>query len=558
MNTRLPLLCTALVLASCIHPNSDSAEATGEGAATSIESDTREALTAISSEGARRTRVSRALSVDAMAFAEEHATRAGVSTPRFAERSTHTDVDGLTHVRLEQRHLVGGEELPVWGADLVVHASDKEVTGLAGSVATDLANRLAPATRAAAVTEAQALTLAKRQHFGARATSVTTDRDATERVVFLDKRGTPHVAVHTSFYTELVPGFSPGLIHHMFDETTGDLLAKWNALDTLVQASGPGGNEKFHNTWTEQLDVEPQGGQYVMTTTRLQTKNSNHSTSPFGTGAEIVAALDGFTDPAANDAHGYAEVTLSMLKDWMNRDSIDDRGYRIVSRVHYGNNYENAFWNGSMMTYGDGGAHLYPICGAIDAVAHEIHHGFTEKHSGLGYRGEAGGLNEGFSDIAGKTVEFYYRGDATTWDIGTSVFKADGSLRYMCDPKKDGRSIDHASQMTAGIDPHLSSGVPNKAFCRLSKRLSSGDAEGSATATGVHRAASAFFLANASYWTGSSTFKQACQGTVDAARSLQFTEEEIAAMKSSWADVGVYCDGATPAPTPATPPPATR
>jgi hypothetical protein len=182
-------------------------------------------------------------------------------------------------------------------------------------------------------------------------------------------------------------------------------------------------------------------------------------------------------------------------------------------------------------------------------VSHEIHHGFTTKHSNLAYAGEPGGLNEGFSDIAGKTAEFFYKANPS-WDLGADIFKQEGAaLRYMCDPTRDGVSIDHASKMTPSLDPHYSSGVPNKFFCRLSKRLS-GDVGGAATAAGVRRAATAVYLANAHYWTSSTSFVQGCQGTIDAARSLQFSDDEVAAIKASWIDVGVYCDGATAPPPP--------
>ena len=83
---------------------------------------------------------------------------------------------------------------------------------------------------------------------------------------------------------------------------------------------------------------------------------------------------------------------------------------------------------------------------------------------------------------------------------------------------QDGKSIENVSQYTSSIDVHYSSGVPNKSFCLASKRLSSGSPTGDATKDGVKRAAQAYFLANASYWTSGTTFQQACQGVLDAAR----------------------------------------
>jgi Zn-dependent metalloprotease len=227
----------------------------------------------------------------------------------------------------------------------------------------------------------------------------------------------------------------------------------------------------------------------------------------------------------------------------MGRDSIDDHGFPIKSRVHYSNNYENAFWDGSQMTYGDGASRFYPLSGALDVCAHEIDHGFTSKHSNLTYAGQSGGLNEGFSDIAGKTAEAYYWNTPISWDLGADVFKQpNAALRYMCDPKRDGRSIENASEYRSGLDPHYSSGVPNKSFCLASKRISSGSPTGTATKDGVKRAAQAYYLANASYWTSGTTYVQGCQGVLDAARALHYTADEVAALKASWADVGVTCN----------------
>jgi Zn-dependent metalloprotease len=556
---RLSVIGIALLLAACAdtvgsgepseRTDREPTESTGKTKAAERKTDTRDTLTGVSSDE-RQKRTTKDLLSDARAYASKIATRAGVTNPRFGDLHVAQGVDGLMHVRLEQKHLIDGSELKVWGADVVVHATETELVGLNGSLAPHIEDRFPTnaMTRNMPLPESDILPLAKSDQFGTR--SVPTSRDQIERIIYVDAEGASHLAFHTTFYNELVDGIAPGLWNHVLDAKTGELLAKWNGIDTVSQASGPGGNPKITHSWTNELDVEDSGNgtNLVMTTPRLRTLNMSNSQT--GNGTDIKAPLDGFNDAAVNDAHGYAEITLTMLKEWMGHDSIDDAGFRIVSRVHYGVNYENAFWNGVQMTYGDGKNTFYPLSGALDVVAHEIHHGFTTKHSNLAYSGEPGGLNESFSDIAGKTAEFFYKQNAN-WDLGGDIFKSNGALRYMCNPSRDGRSIDNASQMTPTLDPHYSSGPSNKAFCRLSKRLSSsGDAEGTATRDGVRRAASAFYLANASYWTSSTTFVQGCQGTVDAARALGFSDDEVAAVKSSWVDVGVYCDGLAAPPPP--------
>jgi Zn-dependent metalloprotease len=558
--TRLSLLALAIFLAHC---SSQTATESGEPVDPTTKTDptsttekgtadTRGGLSPISSKGTTRSRT-RDLLADARAYAIDTAKKAGVLSPQYKDFHVAKGTDGLMHVRLEQRMSIDGESLKVWGADVVVHANDSSLFGLAGSLASDRDRASVEdafkRARTPALDEASAIALAKTTRFGSDAESIKTSRETFERVVWLDPDAKPHVAVHTSFYNELGGGYAPGLWNYIFDAQSGDVLAKWNAIDTVsAQASGPGGNPKNVHSWTDELDVESKNASYVMTTNRLLTTDLKHSTT--GNGSEIVAPLSGFDDAAIDDAHGYAEITLNMLSTWMGHNSIDDNGFVIVSRVHYGSNYENAFWNGAQMTYGDGASTFYPLSGAVDVVAHEINHGFTTKHSNLAYSGEPGGLNEGFSDIAGKTAEFFYKSNPS-FNLGEDIFKQNGAaLRYMCDPTKDGRSIDHASKMKPTTDPHYSSGVPNKAFCRIAKRLSSGDADGTATQAGVKRAAVAFYEANAHYWTASTTFVQGCQGTVDAARALGYSDDEVAAIKTSWIDVGVYCDGASAPPPP--------
>lgn len=556
---RLTLVAGALLLTQCTQTTTEDPATTGttrdldrstqEGVAGKgvQEADKRLDLRGVLQsvgEGTKATQRGSDLVADAHAYAVAAASRAGARDAAFTELRTARGADGLTHVRLRQMH----QGLRVWGADVVVHASDRELIGMAGTIATGLevidTNTL--------MDGAQVLTRAKSDRFGSR--EVPTSREEVEKVVFVDASQSPHVAFHTQFNNELEGNIGPARWNHIFDARTGEVLARWNAIHTVSQASGAGGNAKFVHGWTNELDVEASGSSYVMTTARLKTVDLKNSRSG---GTEVKGSLSAIGDRAINDAHGFAEVTLNMMQAWVGHNSIDDAGYRILSRVHYGSNYENAFWDGTQMTYGDGANTFHPLSGALDVVAHEINHGFTEFHSGLGYSDQAGGLNESFSDIAGKTAEFFYKA-APTWDLGSDIFKGSGALRYMCAPSTDGRSIDNASKMTPSLDPHYSSGPPNKAFCRASKRLSeiagtpgpSGNPVGVASKDGVHRAASAFYLANAQYWTSSSTYVQACKGTVDAARALNFTAAEVGYLKDSWADVGVFCDGATAPPPP--------
>lgn len=501
--------------------------------------DGRNGLTEINSGSTQRIARSSDIAADAKAYAARQAAKAGVSNPAFVVNSVTKGIDGVQHVRLTQTH----NGVKVYGADVVVHADESELLNVTGTVALQV-----NVDMSASIAKGTVVDSAKTERFGAR--TVATQDESTEQVVYIDAAGVQHLAYHSAFFNEADQGIAPARWNHIYDAQSGKLLARWNGIDSLSQASGPGGNAKYNHPWVDQLDVESKSGGYVMTTAAQKTLDLKNTT---GAGSEVTSTSLQFTDAPVNDAHGYAEATLGVMK-LFGFNSIDNQGFQIVSRVHYSRNYENAFWNGSTMTYGDGASTFYPLSGAVDVVAHEIHHGFTEKHSGLAYSGEPGGLNEGFSDIAGKIAEFMYEPESANFDVGAKIYKAAGAaLRYMCNPTKDGRSIDNAANMTSSLDPHYSSGVPNKWFCQASKRFSSptlDDANATATPDGVKRAGQAIYLANANYWTSSTSFTQACQGTIDAARSLQYTDAEIKALKDSWKDVGVFCDGDAAPPPP--------
>ena len=474
----------------------------------------------------------------AVSYAHDFDGQLGLSTlDDYEVKQVRRGGGQLLHVRMRQLH----DGLPVWGSGVVVHATaDDRFLGMSGT----LVKRLKDVDTRAAISAEEALAIGKKAYAGRDrkgvAAGLAFSREKTELVVFPDKKGA-RAAWHVVFFTELQSGIKPGLWNYFVDAATGDVLHKFNAIHTLEQASGPGGNPKVARSWVAQLDVEPSAGGFAMNTARLVTGNMNGGTS--GSGTIVEGPLDAIGDAPINDAHGFAEVTLNMLQDWYGHNSIDDAGFVIRSRVHYAVNYENAFWDGSQMTYGDGASTFYPLSGDVDVVAHEINHGFTSFHSDLIYSSQSGGLNESFSDIAGTIAEFYSEGEGADFDLGRDIFQGDAALRFMCDPPADGASIDNIASYYEGLDVHYSSGISNKAFCLTARRLASGDPNGSANQASVRRAGQAWYEANASFWTPGTTFEQGCEGIVAAATALGFTADELAAIDASWQDVGIACDG---------------
>ncbi|MCW2960405.1 MAG: peptidase thermolysin, partial [Thermoleophilia bacterium] len=111
-------------------------------------------------------------------------------------------------------------------------------------------------------------------------------------------------------------------------------------------------------------------------------------------------------DKAIDDAHDNAGLVHEFYSTVLGRDSIDGKGMAIKSVVHFGKAYNNAFWDGSKMTYGDGDGKLFsPLSGGLDVVGHEMSHGVTEHTAGLVYRNQSGALNESWSDVFGELIE---------------------------------------------------------------------------------------------------------------------------------------------------------
>lgn len=178
----------------------------------------------------------------------------------------------------------------------------------------------------------------------------------------------------------------------------------------------------------------------------------------------VNAALD----EAATDAHWGAEMTYDFYLSTHNRQGIDNNNMPIISYVHYGSNYFNAFWDGDRMAYGDGSGSAGPLT-ALDIAGHEITHGVTQFSAGLNYINESGALNEAFSDIFGTVIEFYARPNNANWLVGSDI---GSTLRSMSNPSAysqpdtyNGTNWYVGSGDNGGV--HINSGVANYWFYLL-------------------------------------------------------------------------------------------
>jgi Zn-dependent metalloprotease len=146
-------------------------------------------------------------------------------------------------------------------------------------------------------------------------------------------------------------------------------------------------------------------------------------------------------DEAVNQAYDGLGDTWTFYDEVFDRDSIDDAGLPLDATVHYDHNYDNAFWNGSQMVFGDGdGTVFVGFTSSVDVIGHELTHGVTEKTAGLTYQGQSGALNESVSDVFGSLVKQHTLGqtaEQADWLIGADLL-ASGvqgvALRSMKEP----------------------------------------------------------------------------------------------------------------------------
>jgi len=192
---------------------------------------------------------------------------------------------------------------------------------------------------------------------------------------------------------------------------------------------------------------------------------------------------DPSADVAVNEAYDYLGATYDFFWDAYQRNSIDDEGLPLHATVHYGKKYDNAFWDGAQMVFGDGDGKLFNrFTISVDIVGHELSHGVTEDEAQLAYFNQAGALNESVSDVFGSLIKQYalkQTADQADWLIGAGLLtdQVNGkALRSMAapgtayddpvlgkDPQPDNmKHYLHTTQDNGGV--HINSGIPNHAF----------------------------------------------------------------------------------------------
>ncbi|MGW6528700.1 M4 family metallopeptidase [Streptomyces venezuelae] len=482
---------------------------------------------------------------DASADTAATADRIGLGAKeKLVVRDVVKDADGTTHTRYERTY----DGLPVLGGDLVVHTAK---SGKVKSV-----TKATEATVKVASTDAKLgkSSVAKSaESTAAKAKTAKADAQSPRKVIWAAE-GKPVLAYET-VVTGVQKDGTPSRLHVITDASTGKKLFERQAIE-----NGTGNSQ-----YSGKVEIGSKKGSNGFDLT--DDSRGGHSTFNLenGQGEGKLFTDDDDTwgnskpddaQTAAVDAAYGAQVTWDYYKNVHGREGIKGDGKGATSRVHYGDSYVNAFWDDSCfcMTYGDGEGNKKPLT-SIDVAAHEMSHGVTSATGNMEYSGESGGLNEATSDIFGSSVEFNAKSPEDIGDylIGEEIdINGDGSpLRYMDKPSKDGQSLDSWSADAGNVDVHYSSGIANHFFYLLSEgsgakeingvKYDSPTADGSKVeGIGRDKAEKIWFKALTTYFTSTTDYKAAREGTVKAATDLYGADSaEVKAVGAAWTGVAV-------------------
>ncbi|MEU0169320.1 M4 family metallopeptidase [Streptomyces iakyrus] len=500
---------------------------------------------------------------DAEAVLADRAGALGLTPAQETEvRDVVVDEDGTRHVRYDRTY----HRLPVLGGDFVLHLNP-DGTYRGTSRATTSALSLASVTPKVTAPKAAdlAANLLRAAHLGETLKKLT----AKPRLVVDALHGAPKLAWQTDAAAHDERGNPVGRTV-LTDATTGARIDAW---DTMESASGDGESlyggtvplETTASGSSYRLKDATRGGTYTgdaenktdqclltICLTRAPATLFTDADNHWGTGT----AADRST--VAVDAQYGTDVTWDYYKKVHGRAGIAGDGKGSFNRVHYGKDYNNAFWDDNCfcMTYGDGDGKLMGPLVSLDVAGHEMSHGVTSKTAALTYSGESGGLNEATSDIFGTLVEFHAANaeDRGDWLIGEKVVRSGlgrEALRFMDKPSKDGKSADCWNPKLGDLDVHYSSGVGNHFAYLLAEGSGSKTVNGVAytsptcdgsTVNGIGRAAlgKIWYRALTVYMTSSTDYADAREATLSAAKDLYGADStEQKAVAAAWKAVAV-------------------
>jgi bacillolysin len=382
-----------------------------------------------------------------------------------------------------------------------------------------------------------------------------------EKVMIMDETGLGEAKIAYKFDVYASSPISRAYIY--VDGNSGKILS----VDAIIKHANATGTAATRYSSTQTITTDAVSAtSYRLRETRgtnsgIQTYNMNKGTN-YANAVDFTDADNSWTeynntnkDNAALDAHWGAEKTYDYWLSVHGRNSYDNAGAIIKSYVHYSSAYDNAFWDGTRMTYGDGS--VFKPLTALDVCGHEIGHAVCSATGNLAYQKESGAINEGLSDIWGACIEFYAAPTKGTWLIGEDIEQRAGhvALRSMSNPNQEGQPDTYAGTMwvsqtncnpTSNNDycgVHTNSGVMNYWFYLTTIGGSGTNDIGSVfsvTGIGITDAAKITYRAESVYMTASETYANCRTHTIQAATDLFGAgSAQVIAVTNAWYAVGV-------------------
>jgi len=479
---------------------------------------------------------------DVLTFLTENKELFGLQNP-FNELnllSTTTDELGQTHLKFQQKY----ENVVLLKGQLIVHISDDgKVIGVNGKYYPTLTFNTKPN-----ISSDQAIVSAKKK-------LENYDFVGENTELVLMERG---INFYLAFAVKLPSKFMPNMVVYV-DAESGQVIYK----DDGIRYDGPqvGTGVDLKNQ-TKQINTYLYGGAYYMVNTALPMY-----VAPFDSLKGVVSVYDAKNDTSGNgynsaslvsdpnnnnnfndnvslkaavSAHLFVKDAYNFYKSHYNRNSYDNAGHSMINVVHYKDKYNNAFWNGATMTYGDGdNVEFSNLAGAYDVIVHELTHAVTERTANLIYENQQGALNESISDC------FAALADSSNWLIGEEVYTpntANDALRNMLQPHNNATTGSNSWQpehmnefVTLPNTPegdnggvHINSGIPNRAFALTAEAITR------------WKAGQIWYRALTTYLTNNSNFNDARVACINAAKDLYGNNStEMNAVTISFETVGI-------------------
>ena len=443
---------------------------------------------------------------------------------------------GFTHVELKQ--LFDNKE--VYGRNLLLHFNESgNLIGMTGT----LENRITSIEKQLEnpISEDQAINIAKSSK---QFDELSEDIVVKKYIYYKDNAAYDVYKINIVYDT---PTYGSWDI--FVDSYSGNIIDEVN----LIREENVTGSGTAVNGTTRNLNLYRSSGKYYLQDRSknmsgyINTYTANNRQTTYG--SLMYGSSSNITDRAAVSAHSYAEVVYNFYQNMFNRTSIDNSGMSINSVVHYGSRYNNAFWNGYKMVYGDGdGSTFTSLSGDLDVVGHEMTHGVTTNTCNLNYENQPGALNESMSDVFGVLIQTYdkynvanggnWQFNASDWVVGDEIYTPNtpgDALRSLANPTlynqpahmNNYRNLPNTQQGDYG-GVHINSGIPNKAAYNIANSI------------GCESTAKIYYRALTVYFNTTTSFAQARLGLIQSAEDLFGANSlEAQAVRDGFSAVGI-------------------